>query len=163
MRSGSSLVDGWFVPGQGDWFAFRTSSLKPGRLSKKNLVKSLFRCITKSRTVLQVRDICDISLVFFAVEDIDVIVFHGYSHPCKQIILPRDIRSNPRSCQLIILMAAPPALYLFRQSGHSVIWVHLLTVHRPRTIFGFQPGSYVHQHPVLPFSNPQFSCFSFPK
>src|SRR5260370_24374430 len=134
MRSGSSLVDGWFVPGQGDWFAFRTSSLKPGRLSKKNLVKSLFRCITKSRTVLQVRDICDISFVFFAVEDIDVIVFHGYSHPCKQIILPRDIGSNPRSCQLIILIAAPPALYLLTHPGQSVFWVHLRPRHRRRKI-----------------------------
>src|SRR5260370_33037063 len=70
--------------------------------------------------------------------------------------LPRDMGSNPRSRQLISLMAAAPALYLFRQSGHSVIWVHLRTVHRPRTIFGFQPGLYVQPHTDLLVRYAQF-------
>src|SRR5260370_4667829 len=71
-----TLVYDWFVPGQWNWFAFCTCCLEPGRFSNQNFSKSLFWCIAEGRAILKVRYIGNISFVLFAIEDVDVVVFH---------------------------------------------------------------------------------------
>jgi hypothetical protein len=74
--SGCTLVDNWSISWWRYWYTFSASSFKPCYFGDLNLPESLFRGVTEGGTKLQIRDICNISLVLFAIEDVDVIVFH---------------------------------------------------------------------------------------
>src|SRR5713226_961992 len=95
ILSRSNLINDWLVSGQGDRFAFSLRSRKPGFFSDQDFSKSLLRSITEGRAILQIRDIGNISFVFLAVEDVNVIIFHDYLHPREQIVLAFDIRTDP--------------------------------------------------------------------
>src|SRR6266571_2888636 len=91
--SGCNLVDYRSIPGQRNRFAFSANSFKPCCFGDLNLPESLFRGVTEGRTKLQVRDICNISFVLFAIEDIDVVVFHfipPYNLEFLASIIPHD-------------------------------------------------------------------------
>jgi 7,8-dihydropterin-6-yl-methyl-4-(beta-D-ribofuranosyl)aminobenzene 5'-phosphate synthase len=76
IQLGCSLVDNWLIPRQRDRFTFSLSSFKPDFFSGQDLSKGLFRNISEGRAILQVGYIADIPLVFLAIENVNMIIFH---------------------------------------------------------------------------------------
>ena len=74
--SGCSRVDGGPVARLGQWFLFRARCFKPCLLRDKDFLQCFLRRPAKRRTGFQVRNVGDISTVFLAEKDIDVIVVH---------------------------------------------------------------------------------------
>src|SRR6266516_821023 len=68
------------------WLAFSKRCFKPCCFSDMKLFECLFRGFTEGRTKFEIGDIGDVAFVFFAVKDVNVVVFHAYN----SYILPTE-------------------------------------------------------------------------
>src|SRR5271167_540283 len=75
-RFGQLINDG-LKGGWRDRLAFRFSSVHPHGFCSENCRQSFFRSLAESRAASEIRDVRNVAAVFFAVEDVDVIVLHS--------------------------------------------------------------------------------------
>src|SRR5690606_24134865 len=71
----SYLIDCWTIARLWNWFTSGLCCFQPRGLSDFNFSQCFRRCFAKCRAVLQIRNVCNITFIFFAVKDVDVIVF----------------------------------------------------------------------------------------
>jgi len=60
---------------------FSLGCLKPSSPRKQNLPQSLFNRFAEGRTIPEIRDIGNISFIYFTIENVDVVMLHGSSLP----------------------------------------------------------------------------------
>src|SRR2546430_315547 len=75
-ESGRNSVDGWTVACLGDGFSAGTARLQPCFLGDLDFAQRFLGRLAKGGARFQVRNISHIAAVFFAVKEVDVIVFH---------------------------------------------------------------------------------------
>jgi hypothetical protein len=73
------LINHRTITGWRDGLAAFLSSLQPGFLGNFYLGQGLLWCLAKARARIQIRNVCDVTAVLFAKENIDVIFSQGES------------------------------------------------------------------------------------
>src|SRR5208337_1292890 len=94
------LINDWLKRRWRNWLAFGSSSLHPGGFGSENFRQSLFRTFAESGAVGKIRNVRNVAAVFFAVENVDVIVFHS-SPPRDRLY--RSTRASNRLASLLAL------------------------------------------------------------
>src|SRR5262245_42388099 len=75
----SHLINDRPIAGFWDGLATGVSGLQPCLLGSQDLLQSLFGGLAKRRTRLEVRDVRNVPFVVFAIEHVDMIIFHAPS------------------------------------------------------------------------------------
>src|SRR5208337_1684313 len=90
------LINDWLKRRWRNWLAFGSSSLHPGGFGSENFRQSLFRTFAESGAVGKIGNVRNVAAVFFAVENVDVVVFH--SSPPKERLYRStvDLKSTRR-------------------------------------------------------------------